>query len=262
MRVPAVPSDFSFNPLTSAKAWLLGVIFGDGSMHPRQNSITICAGSDKEIAEKVCGVVGGTLEPKQERTMYRGKYHPYWNVYLNSVRIWREVHTMFGLTPDKSLTMKFPALPMDALSHFVRGLTDSDGCWDRSRKLPRWRYATGSIAFSEELRRILQHVLNITITEAHHDPRGGGGYSLECTGKKALAVGNWMYADSSPTTRCERKFNRWSEVAQWAPLTIEQMRQRRHEIAMQIPTAQRSDLARRAANALWAAKKSPTLAPA
>jgi hypothetical protein len=216
-------------------------------MHPRRNSITICAGADKEIADKICAIVGGTLTPKQERTMYRGAYRPYWNVYLNSVRLWLELRTAFGLHPDKGLTMRFPWLRQEDIPHFVRGLTDSDGCWDCSRKLPRWRYSCGSIAFVTAFGHGIELQTGVRLHPPYHDSRGSGGYSLECTGAKALALGAWMYADSCFEIRCERKFIRWSEVSAWQPLTYEQKCKRRHEIAMLIPPEQRVRQARHAA---------------
>jgi hypothetical protein len=65
-----------------------------------------------------------------------------------------------GLEPNKSLTMKFPEIPLQFQRHFVRGLWDGDGCiriTARSKNSVYWRgdYVSGSKVFVDKMYAIL-----------------------------------------------------------------------------------------------------------
>ena len=59
-RTTQVPFEWSFFPLTAQKAWLLGLIYGDGSLHNDGRRITITSG-DRDVIDNVNHLFGGTL---------------------------------------------------------------------------------------------------------------------------------------------------------------------------------------------------------
>lgn len=98
-------------------AWLTGLVWSDGSLN--RNSIEICS-KDRDLMEQVALLIGQAdgVRPK------------------NGGRAWRVVFTDpgvanffrgLGLTPAKSLTAPWPAIPDEYSAAFVRGLLDGDG---------------------------------------------------------------------------------------------------------------------------------------
>src|SRR5947209_1504528 len=59
-RITQVPFEWSFFPLTAQKAWLLGLIYGDGSLSSDGRRITITSG-DRDVIDNVNRLFGGTL---------------------------------------------------------------------------------------------------------------------------------------------------------------------------------------------------------
>jgi hypothetical protein len=129
-RKRAIPDNWSFAPLTPEKAWMLGLIYGDGSLSSQGYAITITSG-DRDVIDNVNMILGGNVGIVDRKT--------YLDLNICSGRLWKEIRDLYGLHPNKSKTMQYPKLPMELQPHFVRGLIDNDGCWytDRRSKSPR-----------------------------------------------------------------------------------------------------------------------------
>jgi putative transposase-like DNA-binding protein len=142
-RTPQVPYDWSYFPLTAGKAWLIGLIYGDGSLHNAGRTITLTSG-DRDVIENVNHLFGGTLGVSMPTPTY-------WKLHIHSVRLWKELNVAFALVPNKSRVLRYPELSDEMKPHFIRGLLDSDGCWysDRRNKQPRlgFRYVSLSLEF-------------------------------------------------------------------------------------------------------------------
>jgi hypothetical protein len=59
-RKRAVPDDWSFAPLTPEKAWMLGLIYGDGSLSSQGYGITISSG-DRDVIDNINMMLGGGI---------------------------------------------------------------------------------------------------------------------------------------------------------------------------------------------------------
>ncbi len=56
----SVPSNWSFSPLTPEKAWMRGLIYGDGSLDKRGYLITLTSG-DRDVVDHVNQIMGGKI---------------------------------------------------------------------------------------------------------------------------------------------------------------------------------------------------------
>lgn len=206
-RSTRVPPDWSFLPLTAGKAWLLGLIYGDGSLSRQGDRIAITSG-DRDVIENINALFGNALE-------FHAPTSTYWNIYISSTRLWQQLHTRFGLTPNKSKTMFYPSVEEDMKPHFIRGLLDSDGCWildtrSPQKQLLKIRYVSLSLPFITSLRSDLIQYVGVS---SQRQVYKGSGYILDYSNTDAIGIGRWLYADSTAETRCGRKFAIWSQFA-------------------------------------------------
>ncbi|HEY4385952.1 MAG TPA: LAGLIDADG family homing endonuclease [Ktedonobacteraceae bacterium] len=205
-----VPRDWSFAPLTPEKAWVLGLIYGDGSISKQGYTITLTSG-DKDIIDKVNANFGGMLGCEDRKT--------YWILKINSIRLWQELYSMYHLTPKKSRTITYPKTLEAVEEHFVRGLIDSDGCWysDIRSKQPRLKFCYLSMSknFIEDFRERLLSLVGVSINSniQIRNVRGQDGYCIQYSNKDAIKIGEWVYRSSSALSRGDRKYEYWRRFA-------------------------------------------------
>lgn len=201
-----VPHEWSFFPLSSGKAWLLGLIYGDGSLSNQGCTITITS-SDRDVIDNINLLFDNALE-------FRVPAQTYYDIHINSGRLWKELNSNFGLVPNKSRKLLYPTLEDDMKPHFVRGLLDSDGCWrtDTRNFQPKllFGYVSLSKDFVEALREDLIKYVGVSPKRTVRKQRG---YVLIYSNIDAITIGHWLYANSTSQERCERKFSYWSRFA-------------------------------------------------
>jgi hypothetical protein len=204
-RKTAVPFNWSFLPLTPEKAWLLGLIYGDGSLRKAGHGFVVTSG-DRDVIDNINSLFDGRLRA----TPYEGC----WTIQANSARLFNELRGTFGLAPNKAAALSFPAIEAALLPHFVRGLLDSDGCWVYDTRGPqrllKFGYTCKSLPFVDSLRAVL--VSNVGVSECRQPTRTGANgscWSLVYSNGDAIRIGQWLYRETAPHTRCERKYRQW-----------------------------------------------------
>lgn len=119
-----------FSTWSPEMAWVLGLLCTDGCLSPGKNSelgaknkkVTLTS-IDLDVLQKVKAVIGYTGPIR--RVNANSKAHRIticrWKIYDDLVRL--------GLTPRKSLTLKWPEVPHQFMRHFIRGVFEGDGCF-------------------------------------------------------------------------------------------------------------------------------------
>jgi hypothetical protein len=130
-----------------------------------------------------------------------------------------------GLTPNKSLTLKFPDVPAECVRHFIRGCWDGDGSVFLARGKPVASFVSGSRHFIEGVVRELYKAgigrrRNELFSSAEIDPedflseglvihvRNSArlSYSIKVSSKKCGRLFHYLY-DGIPRTSClKRKY--------------------------------------------------------
>lgn len=100
------------------KAYFLGLLFADGNVY--NNTITISLKRcDRDILEKFKSSIEG------EMNIYDYKNE---SILKFSDKLFKEFLIYQGVTPNKSLTIKYPKIKKCFDRHFIRGYFDGDGC--------------------------------------------------------------------------------------------------------------------------------------
>lgn len=105
-----------FDTWSDEMAWLLGVIWSDGCLFSTTVEIS---SKDLQLIELVMAVIGGGTY----RLKNGGKHL---RVYFSSVHTAARLREL-GLIEHKSLTVRWPDVPVAYEGAFVRGLIDGDG---------------------------------------------------------------------------------------------------------------------------------------
>jgi hypothetical protein len=202
-----VPFTWSFFPLTAEKAWLLGLIYGDGSLSNQGFTITITSG-DRDVIDNINALFDNALE-------FATPTSTYWSIRINSVRLWKELKEHFGLTPNKSRILLYPSIDDSLRPHFIRGLLDSDGCWRADKRNPQPKLLFGYVSLSRDFVESLRtDLIKYVGVSSKRTVREGRGFVLIYSNIDALKIGHWLYANSSSRDRCKRKFDYWSLFAE------------------------------------------------
>lgn len=200
-----------FKKWSPEMAYVLGFFAADGNMSPHSNGgryieFTSC---DKELIEKIRHLIKSNHKISG-RTRYVGQKIAY-RIQIGSSVLYEDL-TSLGLTPNKSLTIKFPKIPSDYLSNFVRGYFDGDGCvyfrknWAKDRNKARWvfqtRFTSGSKKFLHSLHLALKN-RKICIGGCLYKKKGN--CELVFSHNDGLALSRFMYDNVSSEMYLERK---------------------------------------------------------
>jgi hypothetical protein len=109
--------------------------------------------------------------------------------------------------PDKCRVLKWPALPEDLASHFVRGLWDSDGSVTHNFSSVGTKYLVLSLELASKplLEGVRQYLRKLTHSRARVVPAGDDMFALTVSSQVAKTFGEWIWSGSTPETRGERK---------------------------------------------------------
>lgn len=115
---------------TRNKAYSIGLICADGCLSKEKyHTILIqLQESDAEILERINKELGSN-RPLHFVDMKKRKesYHNQMLLSVTNKHMWETLNKM-GITPNKSLTLKYPSIPDEYQRDFIRGYLDGDGC--------------------------------------------------------------------------------------------------------------------------------------
>lgn len=193
-----------FDTWSADMAYVLGYFASDGCMYRNKRGsyyIGFVSVDPELIAmvKKMMGVNNAIEEYQSPKQNHKRRY----TLQIGSKRIYQRLLEI-GLTPKKSLTLKFPDIPDKYLPHFVRGYFDGDGCatygkYKRSDgRNPQYKLAATFTCGSKKFLRQLQKKL-CKIGEMGKgclSPHQPGAYNLAYSLRDARQLYNFMY----PTT--------------------------------------------------------------
>ena len=205
-------------------AYVLGYIYADGVIEDVRKSSRTCYTAITSVDYGLLNKVRGTLSSnhklyvKNEHTQTFPDGKKYLCRKAHVLRIGSK--SMFddlvklGLTPRKSLTLKFPDIPANLLSYFVRGYFDGDGCImvsiDKGKKTPSVKiiFTCGSLNFLDQLNDLLNKHTTSRFKNIIH---GDHAYQLSYRKYDSLKVLKFMYKNLNRSPFLNRKYYKYKE---------------------------------------------------
>ena len=118
---------------------------------------------------------------------------------INNEKIYDDLIGL-GLTPRKSLTLKFPEIPPIFVRHFIRGCWDGDGSFYYEKATGAFgaSYLSGSLEFIECM---LAELYKAGLSKRTiHKSKTSGVYSSDFTGEDCIKLYHYLY-DSVPESQ-------------------------------------------------------------
>lgn len=193
-----------FKKWSPEMAYVLGFFAADGNMNKHKNGgfYLEFTSADIEILQKIKKAMN--LDNKISTRIRDGRVH--YRIQFSNKEMFFDLIN-FGITPKKSKTIKFPNIPQDYLSHFLRGYFDGDGHVsqygrkDRSSKTILTGFTSGSEPFIKQLFKILRNEKIISKGTCYFS---GRGYRLCFSVRDSLKLYNYMY-NNTPSLFLSRK---------------------------------------------------------
>jgi hypothetical protein len=209
-----------FKIWSSEMAYVLGYIYADGAIEDVRKSSRTCYTAITSVDYDLLDKVRKTLSSNHElyikkahtQTFPDGKKYLCKKAYvlrIGSKSMFSDL-VKLGLTPRKSLTLKFPDIPIKLLGYFIRGYFDGDGCIivsiDKGKKIPSVKtiFTCGSLIFLEQLNCLLSTVTNCRHKNIIH---GDHAYQLSYRKYDSLKILGFMYKNLNKSPFLDRKYN-------------------------------------------------------
>lgn len=185
-----------FKTWSNNMAYILGFFVADGVVAKDSPYISFSQ-KDKEILEDI------KKELNSEQPLSQNKKTGVYLFTINSKILKHDLMELHGITPNKSLNVKFPFVPDKYLSHFIRGYFDGDGCIYENRNFVN--IVGGSLEFMEVLFHILkENKLNPILKNF------GKHYRIYLSGYADIKrFSTWIYNDKELLLK--RKFDRFNK---------------------------------------------------
>lgn len=185
-----------FDEFNENSSYALGLIYSDGNIawNPKKGyySLTITASEkDKAHLENIRNLLSST-----KPLLYAPKTKSY-RLIVNNKNLCRGL-MQSGVTPKKSLTIKFPEIPKNYLRHFMRGVIDGDG---NVRYVARERspyfeitIASGSLEFCKGVVKAIKESLGI---DANIRKVAKNVYVIQYSCSRGERLAKYIYQDTT-----------------------------------------------------------------
>lgn len=231
-----------FKKWSPEMAYVLGFLYADGDIEDvRKSSRTqyITFGSkDKKILESIKVAMGSehniNCRASHEFISPNGKKYEclkFYRLRIGSKKMFYDLLKL-GLTPRKSLTIKFPNnIPSDCFSHFARGYFDGDGCITIKRGVGKYGqsilkgiaiiFTSGSELFLEGLKDKAYKFAGFGRRSVYY---GGSSraYYLKYDTLESLKWFKLFYGNNLSDLFLQRKFDVFKKYFQLRPIRIDE----------------------------------------
>jgi hypothetical protein len=214
MRKQPLDVDY-FKYIDSAeKAYWLGFIAADGHISKTKYKLAFCV-KDEDILFKLKNAInaGSPVSHRFNHDKRTNKTYEQYNIQITSKKFCEYIK-QHGVTELKSDIFEFPNIEERFYSHFIRGMYDGDGSISIKSSSVR-KQATCRINLLSTLecvhyiRDYLNNKFNWELSKifSKHDQN----IHYVSTQKYSLNFLNWIYLDSTPEMRLDRKYNKYIE---------------------------------------------------
>lgn len=212
-----------FKKWSPGMTYVLGFFAADGGMfiNSEGSKYIQFVSTDKEILIKIKKLIHSKHKIGiKKSSAYNPKWKKCYLIQIGSKEMYNDLLKL-GFTPKKDLTLRFPKVPNEYLSHFVRGYFDGDGSVSfgtykrksRNNKITFYiltSFVSGTKIFLSKLSKKLHLTANIAkgyLGQKSHN----SGYQLSYSTNDSKKLFRYMYNDIGLGVDyyLERKYNKF-----------------------------------------------------
>lgn len=194
---------YFFDKWSNEMAYVLGFFAADGNMHRygKYSYIIAFIQKEKEILLKIAKLMNWNV------VLHLDKESKSFSIMTSNKHIYNQLLKL-GMTPRKSLTIKFPKIPKKYARHFIRGVFDGNGGISLygKYKISNCNFASGSLLFLKKLKIVL---LNKGIKGSKIYKQKI--YYTRFNKEPMIKLFHYMYDDVPKSMYIERKYNKFVE---------------------------------------------------
>ena len=207
IRFSPVNTNF-FNKWSSEMAYVLGFIYADGCIGRRLNYFSISQ-KETEILEKIKKI----LQAEHNIDYYPEHQDLHHLVIGNKKMVDRLLK--LGVTPSKSLVIKFPEVPNEYKNDFIRGYFDGDGSIFLNSG--RWvvSFLSGSEKFIQQIKENMETMVGLISKATIHKHGSANAFYIRYFREDDLRkIFNFFYDDYTLKNQLflTRKYERFKEA--------------------------------------------------
>ncbi len=193
-----------FVNLSAISAYWAGFVAADGCLSYKNKSLHI--GLNMRDKEHLCKFANAI---KTNAKIGYAKSNNSTRINIYSKEIFNSLSNL-GITPNKSLNIANINIPNHLTSHFIRGVFDGDGYLGGKKITHIQFFISGNKPFLKRIQSTLINECNINRVKLYPlYPLGTNrGYKLQYTGSQVFKILDFLYNDSTPQTRLDRKYRR------------------------------------------------------
>lgn len=192
-----------FDSWSEPMAYILGYIYADGNISRDRCRFKI---SSKDLDHLT--KIRDYMECDMLLKCKYNKYGSWYDLTVSRLHITNRLREL-GVIPNKSLTMAYPEIPDQYMSHFIRGYFDGDGSVYKYKNRPnaiQIDFACGSESFIGRLHDILVSTIGDYYTLVN---RRTNYWRIRGNTEGSKKLFNYMYNEA--TIYMDRKYNRFLE---------------------------------------------------
>jgi len=185
--------------------WVVGLVLSDGSISdPSYNYFVRIAMCDQDVIEKIKNITnhrGNIWQGRPKGELRKNCY----TIGFFGKKVW-DFFTSLGMDNNKSYTAKLPIISNKFMPSLIRGVFDGDGSLITQKNY----YPTAEICGTEAVIKAIAS--NFDLHHTIYRCNNKTSFTIFYTGKRALKFLEYIYQDSTPSTRMDRKYNKYLDV--------------------------------------------------
>lgn len=209
-----------FEHWSTKKAWFLGLMLGDGNVYQKYGNNRVSIVCNLDTVSKWQTLVSPDSEI-QQRTPNA------WEAYLYSKEL-TDWFATIGIVGEKATNLKFPDwVPEQYMSHFIRGLIDTDGSIRIEKRRKKNGNNTLNLSFSAKNKDFCTAVRDKNLQYVSVDPVViinnkkkinnviHTWHSFKFSGAPAMKICEWLYQDSEDAIRGLSRYETYINYVNW-----------------------------------------------
>jgi hypothetical protein len=196
-------NDDVFSSYTKESCYWAGFIAADGHIRRGRNTLSIkLAITDYDHLVKFKQFIGTTNEIKCNNN--------YCYIDITNPHIVADLNTNFLIENNKTFTLRFPFVPYEMQSHFIRGFFDGDGCITKTTTITT-SFTCASPMFMDELKKLI-FTLGIRLKGRNKVPPTSKAKQISYSGTNSIKIMEWLYSDASEDILLTRKRDKYEQI--------------------------------------------------